>query len=215
MNADNDGQHIHLPSLRGKFMSLRAPTDKDIAAWFEWRQDVENLHTWSVFRRVVSLEEAAEEFRNMLHNSIVMMIMTNSAPNRPVGFVQAYSISQIDGYAHLLTFVSPRHAGPRVGAEASLRFSDYLFTYLNLRKLYAEVFDFNQASLSALTTGGFREEGCLKKHIYFAGRFWDQHKLALYAEDAELLRQRFATLLQSGSPEIVEVAINGKARNRL
>ncbi|MDD4354246.1 MAG: GNAT family protein, partial [Candidatus Nanoarchaeia archaeon] len=55
---------------------------------------------------------------------------------------------------------------------------------LNLRKIFSYPIDFNKATLRMHEKiGNFKEEGCLKKHVYWNNENHDVLVLSLFKED--------------------------------
>jgi RimJ/RimL family protein N-acetyltransferase len=180
-------QHV-AASCEGRWVKLRPLSRHDYPTFFQWRADVESLHLWSSERRVPTLEEYANELENLLATTITFLILTPR--EEPIGFVQAYHLNHSQGWCRFLIYVAPEHRQSGYVLEAPLLFGDYIFSNFNFRKVYADVFEYNEDVLSMLRRGGFVEEGRLKEHIFFAGQFWDLINLALYRRAWEELRQR-------------------------
>jgi RimJ/RimL family protein N-acetyltransferase len=98
----------------------------------------------------------------------------------------------------LYTEPSSRKTG--AGVEAALLFGDYLFKFFAIRKLYAEVYEFNVDSMDVLLNAGFVQEGMLKEHLWYENRYWNMHQLALYRDDWTKLRDRVSELFESRKP---------------
>ena len=63
--------------------------------------------------------------------------------------------------------------------------SEYRDLCLYLKKNISDksiVYDYNKASKDFLTHAGFAEEGRLKEHRYYGGRYYDMLTLALYRD---------------------------------
>lgn len=116
-----------------------------------------------------------------LHES-QMFLIVQKTEHQPIGFCQAYDVNLAEGWCSLLLYVVTefrRHPHP---AEAGLIFLDFLFKHFPLRKVYADVFEYNRESLTLLKKGGFREEARLPNHVWYEDRYWSLIKLALYRE---------------------------------
>jgi acyl carrier protein len=87
-----------------------------------------------------------------------------------------------DGHANLaVARFSPREQSPHVVFGAAM-FLDYVFGCWNFRKLYMEVQEFNLDQFGSGLAWLFEEEGRLRAHTFFGGRYWDKIYLALYRE---------------------------------
>jgi len=50
---------------------------------------------------------------------------------------------------------------------------DYAFNEMNMHRLTAEVYEYNESSIALLKSLGFSEEGRLKEAKFHNGEFWD------------------------------------------
>ena len=82
---------------------------------------------------------------------------------------------------------------PSLPLEAFMLFLDYLFTVFGFRKLYGEVLEFNLTSFRSIIGKIAHEEGRLRDHEYFDGRYWDLVFLAIYREEWEAKRERLGS----------------------
>lgn len=114
--------------------------------------------------------------------STATLIIDNARTSESIGFVQLYDINLMDGWAHFMVYIEEPYRKRGHGAEAVMCFLDYAFSYLNIRKIYAEINGYNEAVRTILLRNGFVEEGRLRAHVYWNGRFWDFYNLALYRE---------------------------------
>ena len=149
---------------------------------FAWRSDVGSLHLWSTQRRIISFEQFAAGMEQLLQECVLFLITERTTGNA-VGFVHTYGASPEDGFTHFLLFADEDVRGTGLVVEAAILFGEYLFTFFALRKLYAEVYEFNQFSIATLESAGFTREGVLREHLWFRDRYWDMYQYALYRKD--------------------------------
>ena len=72
--------------------------------------------------------------------------------------------------------------GKGYGADAIQTLCTFGFMEMNLRKIKALVFDFNEAALRCYEKCGFQREGVLKQEIYREGAYHDVVCMALFNE---------------------------------
>jgi len=60
---------------------------------------------------------------------------------------------------------------------------EFAFKELNLHRITAEVYEYNERSLRLLESLGFKKEGILKEAKYHDGRYWDIIVMGLMKED--------------------------------
>lgn len=105
-----------------------------------------------------------------------------------VGWVMSYRFDLANGTAYMGVVMAPSYIGTGLGLEVAGQFVDYLFKYWNLRKVYSEAPGFTFGSVASGVNAVLKEEGVLRAHRYYDGRFWDEHIIAIYREDWERLR---------------------------
>ncbi len=86
-------------------------------------------------------------------------------------------------------------------------FLEYVFRGWSFRKLYFELPEFNLAQFSRGVNRLFVEEGRLREHLYYDGRFWDKVILALYRTTWEAQSKRIlqAAMTPSRRTAVVQV----------
>jgi len=62
-----------------------------------------------------------------------------------------------------------------VATKAIGLISEFAWKHLEVVKLYAEVFEFNKASMRALEKNNYHLESVRKKHVIKNGKFWDDY----------------------------------------
>jgi RimJ/RimL family protein N-acetyltransferase len=118
-----------------------------------------------------------------------------------VGLVVAYNADLRNQFAYIGSIFSPELINSGLGIAALDVFVRYLFATYSFRKLYAEVPEFNLPALGNRIGRLLKEEGRLRGHSYYNGRWWDQLILAIYPDDY-MYRTRLAGLGALGSRPI-------------
>jgi diamine N-acetyltransferase len=184
----------------GRWVRLRPVSVEDYQSYYDWRLDLQEFGIWKG-RRIVTQSEFARELASIVEGSQLLTIVERRTLT-PIGFVQVYDHSQEDGWAFFTAYLTPAYRTKGHGAEASLLFGEYLFTYYPIRKVYADVLEFNENSLRSLEGAGFEVEGRRKAHAYLQGRYWDLIHLALTRESWDKLRgRRLTQFVQIGERE--------------
>jgi RimJ/RimL family protein N-acetyltransferase len=124
-----------------------------------------------------------DEFTRFLWNGVeIQMLLVGREDGERLGLVQLINPVLRDGVAQLSYFLSEaarRRAWPMEGV---VTFIDYCFRTTNLRKIYLESLDHSLEEFES-TVGRFLEqEGVLRQHEFYDGRFHDLHVLALWRE---------------------------------
>lgn len=80
-------------------------------------------------------------------------------------------------------FLDPDVHSQGLGTESAELAIEYAFDELNVRKLWARVFAFNDKSSGLLEKLGFEQEGCLREHKYADGEYHDALLYGLLREE--------------------------------
>lgn len=75
-----------------------------------------------------------------------------------------------------------------IGAMATLSFMKQLFKQYPLRKIYVDIYDYNQESLKSNISAGFEIEGVLKEYRYLNGKY---HSLNVLSISRECFEKRY------------------------
>lgn len=73
--------------------------------------------------------------------------------------------------------------GQGIATEVVQRLMRYGFGILGLTRIYACVFEYNQASMRILEKNGFRKEGIARKAVLKNGELWDEYRYAKLSTD--------------------------------
>lgn len=157
--------------LKGKLVSLAVPVREDIRKAWLWFNDRNVRLFLTAPEEVFFFEDEMEWYeriRKAKEHNKVFSIVENSTSSL-VGFIGLHRIDHRDGNAELGYFIGKEHWGHGYGSEAVKLALEYAFQWLNLRKVYARVYEPNTASIKVLEKNGFKLVGRLKKHHHVPG----------------------------------------------
>ncbi|AMW32946.1 GNAT family N-acetyltransferase [Fervidobacterium islandicum] len=99
-----------------------------------------------------------------------------------IGFVE-FDLRVLNRNAYITYYVSPVWRGRGLGKLMLKKAFDFAFRELNLHRITAEVYEYNERSLKLLEGLGFHREGILKEAKYHDGRYWDIIILGMLREN--------------------------------
>jgi RimJ/RimL family protein N-acetyltransferase len=73
--------------------------------------------------------------------------------------------------------------GKGIATEALKKFTEFAFNNFSLNRIYANVFEGNDASEKVLLKAGYKKEATLKKAVFKEGKFLDQYIYAVLKEE--------------------------------
>lgn len=180
----------------GRWSVLRSLSDQDYPFVCHMFRDLDTRHLWLEERRLlpegIIRDKLAEDLTRYYHTFFVFA--PQETPREPIGLFYTYRYSPSNGT--VFASIAVDKAQQRLGcvAEAGLMAYRYLFTNYPLRKVYANVFEFNKESYDFSKSCGFVEEGFMREHIYYNGRYWGVYTLALYRNTYEKTNGKFMEL---------------------
>lgn len=80
-------------------------------------------------------------------------------------------------------YIGDERAPKGMGTILAYKMLEYLFEKLNIRKVCAEVIDYNEISLHFHKKIGFVQEGILRKHILKNGNYCDVYIFSIFKEE--------------------------------
>ena len=135
---------------------------------------------WRYLGAVPSREQFQME---MSQGLLAQFVVVERATGQWIGHLQAYNPDLNAGVSYMAAAMAPSAHRTGIGMEAGYLFAKFLFQTFRLRKLYLEVPSFNLPLLGSVIVAVGHLEGVLREHVYYDGRFWDRHVIAIYKED--------------------------------
>lgn len=114
----------------------------------------------------------------------------------PLGLVSITSPNFRDSFAYMSAIGSPAAQGSGLMAEAVLLAFNYAFATWPFRKIYMETTETSYGFFRSGLKRFFREEGRLREHTFWDGRYVDVMVLAVYRETWAEHLERMRRLLE-------------------
>ena len=174
--------------LIGKKIILRPMRIEDLEKTHEWRNNLELIKLTQGIRFPKTFEMDKEWFDKALNdksNRNIYFSIDEIDTNDFVGIIQLNNIDYVSGTANWGFIIgNMKNRGKGFSIEAPNLLFDYAFKTLNIRKITGYRISFNKhAFFMHLSIGGFIEEGILKKHVYYDGKYHDVFILSLFKEN--------------------------------
>jgi RimJ/RimL family protein N-acetyltransferase len=158
-------------------VELRAVFQTDYNWIYRTALSAGSIWSW----RLAGSTPSPESFPALLWSDVqVQMVATRRGAAEPVALFQLYNSRPEDGTGYVAVMLDEAVAGQGWPHEGTALFLDYVFTSRHLRKVYFEATDLNANSFKSATRWLLVEEGVLKEHRHFDGRYVDLHIYALY-----------------------------------
>ena len=195
-------------------LSLSSIRDEDLPILYEWFSGTEETHLWTERRYPLSLEDFAQDMRKRMQTGIALAIRDTSS-GQCIGFGELHEIAFREGTAAFLIHIDKEARGAGLGPLAMLEILSYAFSSYALRKIYADTYEYNVLPAALLHLAGFREEGRLRKHLWWRDRYWDLTRWALTRKGFEGLAQLLMGAWGTGHWEEAPLGFNRREAQRL
>lgn len=80
--------------------------------------------------------------------------------------------------AEIVYWIGEKYWGKGIATKSIELITKYGFLELNLERIYAGVFEFNNSSMKVLEKNGYRKEGVFKNAIVKNGKIYNEHRYA-------------------------------------
>lgn len=153
-----------------------------------WRNS-EHVRLNMFVERVITEEEHNTWFENMKKgNKIIAKLLL--LKGKPIGFVNFTDIDHKNNKCYWGFYIGDKEAPKGSGTIMAFLALNYIFEEFSLRKLCAEVLEFNKISINYHKKLGFVEEGRLKKHIFKNNQYIDVIIMALFRENWGIIKEQ-------------------------
>lgn len=127
------------------------------------------------------LKQKSDLYKFMNNSNIsIKVFIKDISSDKMIGYIAGYNYNKVDGYIYITSILEGKE---NLNKEALNLFIVYLLKCFPIRKIYCEVYENDNNKLDILQTIGFSEEATLDEDIFFDGKHYNKHILALYRED--------------------------------
>lgn len=177
--------------IRGRRCILRWVDDHDVSFLARMHRNLEMHGNWTS-KSIPTTDSFRDQFYRSLDSyyHVLFIISSVEEPEKPIGFFYTTQYSPSDGFTFSTLAMDPNNCLNGCAAEAGLLAYRYLFRHYPLRKIYANIYEFNHDSLAFVRQCGFVEEGFMKKHAFRKGQYYGLYTYALYRETFEEVDRR-------------------------
>jgi RimJ/RimL family protein N-acetyltransferase len=167
------------PAADVRQLRLRALEPGDLAHTLVWVNDPEiTRFTGTLFP--IGSQEHEEWYRQLVHDPTRRAFALEAPDGRYVGNGGFRDIQAIPRKAEIWLYIGDRvrqNAG--LGRAAITELVRFGFDRMNLHRIWARVFCYNEPALRAFKACGFVPEGVLRDDSFRDGRYHDSHILAI------------------------------------
>lgn len=165
------------PPMRTRHIQLHTITDRDALFLY----DLLTSPAAGGRVRFAGATPSPDKVAASLWDSVLaQFVIEGVSAQRPLGIVSITSPNFRDGYAYVSAVGTPEAQGSGLIAQGVLLGFNYAFLTWPFRKIYMEVSETSYEAFRSGLKNFFTEEGCLREHAFWDGRYVDVFTLAVY-----------------------------------
>lgn len=150
--------------------------------YLKWMNDPE-INKYLESRFTTHTIDSLKDFVNSMNNSDnnVLFAIVDKESDTHIGNIKLGNIHPIHKYADIGLLIGDKNYwGRGIATNAIKLVSEFAFDELNLRKVFAGVYENNIGSIKAFEKCGFKKAYVKKDNYYFEGKFIDAFVFELY-----------------------------------
>lgn len=161
-------------SLKGENIKLRALEPDDLGFLYELEN---NTEVWEISGTTAPYSKhVLKQYLDNAHRDIYevkqLRLCICSVADNLIGLIDLFDFDPKNHRAGMgIVILNKENRNRGVGAEAITVISEYAFSVLALRQLYANVMEDNEASIHLFKKLGFKEVGVKKDWIFSEGKY--------------------------------------------
>lgn len=160
---------------------LKRITKADLETILNWRNK-DSIRKMMYTSRLISPDEHVKWFQQLQNNSSSRSLLFYYE-NRPYGVVNINRINPDNLTCDWGFYIGEQTAPKGLGTILGYKALEYIFEKLQIRKVSAEVLDYNEASIRFHRKLGFIEEGCLHEHVSKDGVYHDVILMGMFTRN--------------------------------
>ncbi|MCY4329613.1 MAG: GNAT family protein [Endozoicomonadaceae bacterium] len=115
------------------------------------------------------------------HDDTRFVIATENEAIGEIGFITQPDVHLYSG--EVAYWIGEQYWGQGIATKALKYLINYAFKEKGMKRLYADILEYNKASCRVLQKCGFQLDGVMRSHIFKKNRFYDQLVFSLLSDD--------------------------------
>ena len=155
---------------------IRTLEDRDTSALYKISNNPATKHLWIPNAEQQTQEEFALKLRRRIaHRWQHFYVIERRRDQCVLGFAYCYNGSVSNAIASLCICIDLPYINSFICLRALYLYLSHLFVDQGYRKLYAEVYAYNERCVNFLDNLGFAKEACLTEHQLWRKKYWSQY----------------------------------------
>ncbi len=173
--------------LRGEKIYLDTVEPKDLEQLRKWRNMPEYRRYFREYQEINSdMQRKWYEAKIVNDNSTLMFSIRAHGDNELLGCCGLCYINWVHRNCDLSLYIGKDLAyidNDGIAEEACRLMFDYGFKELGLKKIWTEIYEFDNKKLELYSKLGFQQDGLLRSQYFYDNKWWNSRILSLLAEE--------------------------------
>lgn len=169
-------------------IAIRAIEKEDLPLLHKWRNN-ENLRKYFREYREFSMMQKNKWYEDMTfdNNFEMFMITDQEKESMPIGVTGFTYIDWLNRHCDLHFYIGHDAAwiDEKYAPDAFELALKRAFHFLNMNKVWAEIYEIDNKKLDFFKERGFSVDACHRQHYYYDGKYYDSYILSMLRGDYE------------------------------
>lgn len=173
--------------LKGEKVCLEAIEEEDIEQLRNWRNLPEFRKYFREYREINREMQRRWYERDILDNTNTIMFAVKTLQGGElIGCCGLCYINWVHRHADLSLYIGLNEMyidNDGYAKESCNLLFEYGFRELGLKKIWTEIYQFDEKKIELYKELGFYKDGVLRKNYFYSGKWWDSYILSLLDEE--------------------------------
>lgn len=176
-------------AMGGSMINFRLVNQEDLRIIRDWR-NAQGIREYNTQFTLLDMLNQIKWFKQVSNkNSDRIMFMIVNKKSKPIGICGLIKIDKENQSGDIAIILGNQQIhGRGIGTEALNMLLKYGFEKLQLHRIEAEVFSFNEISIKLFTKLFFEHDATKRDSLWRNGQWWDVHIFSLLKRDYESKR---------------------------
>ena len=160
-------------------VNLRAIEYVDLKLIQKWR-NMPSIQPFVREFREMNMSNIEKWYDSIINNKEFLFFIIEDLDKTPIGVAGLTYVDFINKHADLHLGLYEKPWGDFLYGTASIEILlDYGFSYINLNKIYAEIYSIDIDKLELFERNKFKKDAVLREHYYYNGKYVDSYILSI------------------------------------
>jgi RimJ/RimL family protein N-acetyltransferase len=172
--------------LNNQTINLRAIEISDLELIQRWR-NMSSIQPFVREYREMAFKNVENWYNSIVDNREFMFFIIEDQKKLPIGVAGLTYIDWLNKHADLHLGLYEKPWGDESYGKITVNMIlNYGFNFLNLNKIYAEIYSIDDAKLKLFSNCNFKQDAILREHYYYKGKYQDSHILSILKSEFKL-----------------------------